>query len=208
MNKKRMLALAILIAATTGVFALQNVSAPSLVELPVNTITATSTISQTITLSPTYEGCGYMWAYHDDPTLTTKIDEAVRGLDPSASANAQLFGEDCVYADGHSTFSTMETDFYVRLPVDDLTAHEAFGAWIKQVMNLVTGLPEDEVQGRKGFVEFSFTENDDQHLMVRVGISDYLNSDSDSNALEVFQKFYTPTPPPVTQAPTTPTATP
>jgi hypothetical protein len=206
MHKKRNLAIAIIVSAAAGMFALQNVFAPSPAELPVSTFTLTSTA--TITSSPTYEGCGYMWAYHDDPTLTAKLDEAVRDLDPSASANAQLFGEDCVYADGHSTFSTMETDFYVRFSVEDFSSEEAFGNWIKQIMDFIIGLPEDEVQGRKGFVEFSFTKNEDEHLIVRVGISDYLNSAVDADALEVFKKFYTPTPPPVTPGPITPTPTP
>ena len=55
------------------------------------------------------------------------IDEEIRAIDPAASGNASYYGEDCVYADGHSTFSAMETDFYVRIPVDDLTNEEAFG---------------------------------------------------------------------------------
>jgi hypothetical protein len=206
MHKKRNLAIAIIVSAAAGMFALQNVFAPSPAELPISTFTLTSTA--TITLSPTYEGCGYMWAYHDDPELSAKLDEAIRALDPSAGAHAQLFGEDCVYADGHSTFSTMETDFYIRLPVNDLTTHEVFGHWIKQITDFVIGLPEEEVQGRKGFVEFSFNKNENEHLIVRVGINDYLNNAVDSDALEVFQKFYTATPPPVTQAPITPTSTP
>jgi hypothetical protein len=206
MHKKRNLAIAIIVSTAAGMFALQNVFAPSPAELPVSTFTLTSTA--TITMSPTYEGCGYMWAYHDDPKLSAKLDKAVRALDPSASAHAQLFGEDCVYADGHSTFSTMETDFYVLLSVEALSTEEAFGSWIKQVMDFIIALPEDEVQGRKGFVEFSFTKNNDEHLIVRIGISDYLTRAVDSDPLEVFQKFYTPTPPPVTQAPITPTATP
>lgn len=149
-----------------------------------------------------------MWAYHDDPELSAKLDEVVRDLDSSANAHVQLFGEDCIYADGHSTFTTMETDFYVRLSVEDFSSEEALGNWIKQIMDFIIVLPEDEVQGRKGFVEFSFNKNEDEHLIIRVGISNYLNSAADSDPLEVFQKFYTPTPPPVTQAPITPTATP
>jgi hypothetical protein len=206
MHKKRNLAIAIIVSTAAGVFALQNVLAPSPVELPAPTFTSTSTV--TTTASPTYEGCGYMWAYHDDAELSAKLDEAVRDLDPSASAHAQLFGEDCIYADGHSTFSTMETDFYVRLPVEDLSTEEDFGDWIKQVMDFIIALPEDEVQGRKGFVEFSFNKNEDEHLIIRVGISDYLTNAADSGPLEVFQKFYTPAPPPVTPGIITPTSTP
>jgi hypothetical protein len=206
MHKKRNLAIVIIVSAAASVFALQNVFAPSPAELPASTFTLTSTA--TITILPTYEGCGFMWAYHDDPELSAKLDKAVRDLDPFARAHAQLFGEDCVYADGHSTFSAMETDFYVRFSAEDLSTEEDFGSWIKQVMDFIIKLPEDEVQGRKGFVEFSFNKNEDEHLIVRVGISDYLNNAADPDPLEVFQQFYTPLPPPVTSGPITPTATP
>jgi hypothetical protein len=208
MNKKRTLALAIIVTATTAVVGLQNVFAPSPAELPVHTLTSTSTPTQTITLSPAYEGCSFMWAYHDDPRVSTKLHEAVVALDPSASANAQLFGEDCVYADGHATFSTMETDFYIRLPVEDLTIEEVFGNWIKQVMDLVVDLPKDEIQGRKGFVEFSFIKNDAERLIIRVEINDYLGGAVEKSGIALFQEFYTPVPPPTTPLPITPTSTP
>jgi hypothetical protein len=206
MHKKRNLAIAIVVGTTAGIFALQNVSAPSPVELPVSTFTLTSTA--TITISPTYEGCGYMWAYHDDPELSAKLNEAVGDLVPAASANAQLFGEDCVYADGHSTFSTMETDFFINIAVEDLTNQEALGNWIKQIMNIIILFPEDQIQGRKGFVEFSFTSKDSGPIYIHIEISNYPDSTNNMNGQELFQTFYTPAPPSVTPAPITPTATP
>lgn len=139
-----------------------------------------------------------MWAYHDDPKLSAEVDKAIRGLNPTAGANAQLFGEDCVYADGHSTFGVMETDFYVRLTVNDLEPTEEFGNWIKQVMDFITGLPEDKVQGNKGFVEFSFIKNDAERTILRIGITDYQSSAAGATGLELLQKFYTPTPPTTT----------
>jgi len=204
MNKKRNWAIALVLSATAGIFALQTVSAPTSQSPQVEPLTQTPTI----TFTPTYEACGYMWAYHDDAELTVKLNETIVAMDPAASANAQLFGEDCVYADGHSTFGAMETDFYVRLSTNDLTDEEKLGTWIKQVMDVVTSLPDDEIQGNKGFVEFSFIKSDVERILIRVSINEYLNSPINTSGFELFQKYYTPTPPPTTPHPTTPTFTP
>src|SRR5215204_2146767 len=74
-----------------------------------------------VILTPTYEGCGYQWAYKDMPELNEPFDEAIKIINTDAKAWATAFGEDCVYADGHTDFSAMETDFYVHLPVADLS---------------------------------------------------------------------------------------
>jgi hypothetical protein len=208
MNKKRNLTMAVVISTVAGILALQNVSAPSLPDAMVETPTPTSTSTKTSTPTPTYEGCGYMWAYHDDLELSAKITESVEAINPSASARAQLFGEDCVYADGHSTFSVMETDFYVQLPTDDLTAEEEFGNWIKQSMDLIVALPQTDVAGRKGFVEFSFIHSESEQIIVRVTIDEYLNNSPGVSGTELFRKFYIPTPTPAPPVQITPTPTP
>ncbi len=87
--------------------------------------------------------CGYMWATHNADELSARFDGKSRAIDSAASGNASYYGEECVYADGHSTFSAMETDFYVRIPVDDLTNEEAMGGWISQVMKIVLEFPQD-----------------------------------------------------------------
>ncbi len=131
-----------------------------------------------------------MWAYQDDPELTAKVDEAIRLLNPTASARAQQFGEDCVYEDGHSTFSALETDFYTHLPIEDLTDNESFGNWIAQVMPLITQIPREELQGNNyGFVEFWFDKSESEHLVVRVPIQKYLDEGQGKTGTELLQLF-------------------
>jgi hypothetical protein len=206
MNKKRNWAIAVVISAAAGLFALQTVSAPTPQDLPGPPPTVLPTVTHTST--PTYEGCGYMWAYHNDVELSAKINASIQAIEESASARAQLFGEDCVYADGHSTFSAMETDFYIQLPVEDLAAEEEFGNWIAQGMDIVLALPDAEIAGRKGFVEFSFIRNETEQITVRVTIDDYLNSTDGSSGAVLFRKFYTPIPTSAPPVPITPTSTP
>ena len=189
MKRNRNLVIGIILTATAGFVALQNGLAPasdSVTQTPDITITSTVEIIDT----PAYEGCGYMWAYHDSPELTQKIDTAVRAMNSDASARAELFGEDCVYADGHSTFGAMETDFHVHLPADDLTDEEAFGNWMAQVLPLVVEIPREEIQGNYGFVEFWFEKSDAEHVIVRVPIQKYISEVQGKTGAELFHMFY------------------
>ncbi|MBL8103229.1 MAG: hypothetical protein JNM02_11900 [Anaerolineales bacterium] len=191
MKHKRNWVIGIILSATAAFVALQNVAAPTHeVETPQAVITLTASPEPSPTVAEGYGGCGYMWAYHDDPELTRKVDEAIRQLNPAASARAQQFGEDCVYADGHSTFGAMETDFYVQLPIEDLTDNDLFGNWIAQVMTMVTEIPREEIQGGKyGFVEFSFEKSDTERLIVRVPIEKYLENGQGKTGTELLQLF-------------------
>jgi hypothetical protein len=191
MKHRRNWAIGIILAASAGFVALQNVTAPA---VPPSPATDASTIiipTDTPIATPAYEGCGYMWAYHDSPELTEQINTAIRGFNPDATARAELFGEDCVYADGTSTFGAMETDFYVQLPVDNLTDEEAFGNWIAQAMPVVVQIPKEEIEGNYGFVEFTFIKSDTERIVVRVPISTYL-TDAEKSGAELFRFFYIP----------------
>jgi hypothetical protein len=192
MKHKRNWAIGIILSAAAAFAALQNVAAPTQeIETPESVITITPTVEPSPIVGVDNSGsCGYIWAYHDDPELTVKVDEAIRQLDPAASANAQQFGEDCVYEDGHSTFSVMETDFYVHRPIEDLTDNESFGNWMAQVMTLVTKIPREELKGNNyGFVEFWFDKSETEHLVVRVPIQKYLDKARGKTGVELLQLF-------------------
>src|SRR5689334_18551432 len=205
MNKKRTWTIAIVISVAAGIATLQNISTPSSMgNSAATTITSPAEIPS---LTATYEGCGYMWAYHDDVELSARINDSVQAINSAASARAQLFGEDCVFADGHSTFGAMETDFYIEMPVNDLTDEEVLGNRIRQGMDLIVAFPQTEIAGRKGFVEFSFRRNETEQLIVRIMVDDYGNDTSGSTAVALFRRFYTPSPTPIIPLPVTPTST-
>ena len=189
MKRRRNVVIAIALSAAAGFLALQNVSAPA-----PNETTQIPDAETIVTESPTVEAsapgqCGYMWAYHDAPELTKKLSAAVKTMDPAASGRAQLFGEDCVYEDGHSTFGAMETDFYVNLPADDLTNEESFGNWMAKVMPTIAKIPREEIKGNYGFVEFTFEKNEAEHVIVRMPIQKYLDEAQDKTGAELFRMF-------------------
>ena len=195
MKRNRIWIIGIVLTATAGFIALQNITAPAVDDAPrAPSITNTSAIifTDTPTLTPAYEGCGFMWAYHNAPELTEKINTAVRNLNSDAGARAEFFGEDCVFADGSATFSAMETDFYIQLPVDNLTNEEAFGNWMAQVLPLIVQTPEEEIQGNYGFVEFSFIKSETERIIFRVPIGTYIAEAKGKSGAELFQFFHTP----------------
>lgn len=118
-----------------------------------------------ITIEAT-QPCGYVWAYHALPEISAEFQTAIQAILPEAEARAQAFGEDCVTESGSATFSPMETDFYVRLAVDDLQDNEALGALIEQVLPIVDEFARPRVPGpQDGFVEFTFFRGSDQRVL-------------------------------------------
>ncbi|NJN79880.1 MAG: hypothetical protein HC797_05070 [Anaerolineales bacterium] len=185
MNHKRNWIIGVALSATAVFAASQIVNAPTQDETISN-----AEILFTETFEPASGDCYFNWAYRDAPEITKKVDTAVKLLNPDSSAYATLFGEDCIYADGSSTFGVMETDFTVRLPVDDLTQHGEFGNWVKQVMQIIIEIPREELQGNYGFVEFKFEKSETETIIFRVPIQQYLDEAQEKTDAELFNYFY------------------
>jgi hypothetical protein len=146
-----------------------------------------------ITSAPSNPGeCGYQWAYQDLPELSCSFQQSIQILQPEAQARAFAFGENCVRADGSSTFLPMETDFNITLQVDDLTNESDLGAWIVKTMQIVTAIPPEQIVGpRPGQVSFIFQSGSEQQA-----INFYINQFQAlprglSNA-EIFQALQVP----------------
>ncbi|MCA1899513.1 MAG: hypothetical protein LDL50_02270 [Chloroflexi bacterium] len=190
MSRKRNLAAAAAISAAAGFLILQTVTAPAPNSAPAALESETVIIEEPPAVEESVpEQCAYVWAYHDAPDLSQKLDAAVKTLHPNASGRVQFFGEDCVYADGRSTFSAIETDFYVRVPAGDLTDKEALGNWMAQAMPLITEIPREEIEGNYGFVEFWFEQTEAGQVIARVPIQKYMDEARDKTGAELFRLF-------------------
>jgi hypothetical protein len=185
MKQKRILVIALVLSTAAGVLTLQNVFAPA----PDLIITSLPAAEESITKAFVPESCAYVWAYHDATELTKDLNAAVQDINPEASARTQFFGEDCIYADGHSTFGAMETDFYVHSPADNLTNEVAFGNWMTQVMSIIVQIPREEIKGNHGFVEFWFEKNETEHIIVHVPIQKYMDESQEKTGVQLFRMF-------------------
>lgn len=196
MKHKRNWIIGLVLSAAATVFALQNVSAPNdeatsvvLVITPVPIVTSTDTPAE----APVNESCAFMWATHDNPQLSTAFEEQVKAIDANAIAHASGYGEDCIYADGTSTFLVMQTDFYVRLPVTDLANEDELGNFAARVMESVLQIPRDEIPGPNyGFVEFQFEQSEAEHNILRIPIQQYITEAQGMTGAELTQKFSSP----------------
>lgn len=120
---------------------------------------------ETSTLPPASDAqqCSYMWATQNLTDLTLDLQAALTDLQPEAQGYAYAFGEDCIYQDGHKTFSAMETDFNITVQVVDLTDENTLGEWIMKTMNMIGDLPAEKIVGpRPGKVTMIFTTGTDQ----------------------------------------------
>jgi hypothetical protein len=94
------------------------------------------------------------------PDLSSRFLQSIQALQPGAQANAFAFGENCVHADGSTTFLPMETDFNLTLQVSDLANEADLGEWIVKVMQIIENIPPGQISGpRPGRVSISFEVN-------------------------------------------------
>jgi hypothetical protein len=163
MKKRTIGILAILAAAGASVFALAQGT------LTPETAPATPGTPSPIAAAPS-QPCAYTWAYENLPDVTAELQAAIEKILPEAEARATAFGEDCVAQDGSATFSAMETDFYLRIPVADLNDDETLGSFVEQVLSITDRFASPRIPGPKeGFVEFTFLNETEQRI-VRVQI--------------------------------------
>lgn len=138
-------------------------------------------------------GCYYVWATQELPELSQSMQEAMQAVTPGSTGRAYAFGEDCVAADGTRRFLAMETDFRVKLPVQDLQDEAALGALISATMGAVGRLPQSQLAGpRPGRVEFEFVAADGTSLRLTVDIARFRSLASGVSDTEIFQLFRTP----------------
>ena len=117
-----------------------------------------------------FQPCAYLWASQELPEISAALQAGIQQQMPEASARASAYGENCVAPDGTSTFSAMETDFYLTIPAADLKDDAALGALVEQALAVIDQFSAPRVPGPKeGFVEFTFTHGGDQRI-VRVPI--------------------------------------
>jgi hypothetical protein len=154
------------------------------------TTTPGISITTTVDISPTYEGCAFVEASQNLPDLSAKVVTLLQGVDPALTGSAYAYGENCLYADGHSTFSARETEFRVKVPVTDLKDEKSLGDWIARVMDVITRISPDELSGpQPGRVEFEFSKSESETLFLNVSISKYKSQASGLSGSELFKLF-------------------
>lgn len=145
--KKRAILLGVLVALSSSIFWLMRI-VPKSTQLPIN---------PPINVTPTYEGCYYMWASKDLPEVTVSFQARLESLYPEASGIASAYGEDCVYADGHAQFGAMETDFNLAIQVKDISDNNELGKIIEAVL---PAFDQKDLPAKIGKITIQFKSGD------------------------------------------------
>jgi hypothetical protein len=168
-------------------------AAPQALPATLTPVLPTEYIPTAIPITPTYEGCAYVWGSEELPELSRRLNAELQKISTDLTALAYAFGEDCVYGNGHKTFSAMETDFRVGVKVKTVKDEGALGDWIAKVMPIVLDLPPEQLEGpRTGRVDFSFEQPDPAQLFVTVPIDKYRREAGSLRGAELLHLFYTP----------------
>ncbi|HTP03172.1 MAG TPA: hypothetical protein VMJ64_17475 [Anaerolineales bacterium] len=148
-------------------------------------------IPPTIPITATYEGCAYVWASKDMPELSREFNAELQAIGKDATGMAYAYGENCVYADGHSTFGAMETDFRVGVNMKNVHDEAALGDWMEKVMQVVLAIPRSQLQGpQPGRVDFTFKQPDPVLVVVSVPIDKYRDEAQGLHGADLFHYFH------------------
>ena len=142
-------------------------AAPSETPVPATPVTPSPLPpSVSPTLTETDAPCAYMWATQPLPELTDMVQQALRAIGlKDISGRAEAYGENCVDAKTGKprSFLTMETDFRISVPVDDLADRQALGQAVEQILAALDQFPVTEVPGTQaGYIGINFTTAGDR----------------------------------------------
>jgi hypothetical protein len=125
------------------------------------------TQDETITATPDQlelTPCAYMWASKQLPDVSDKVQAAFNAAGLSkATIRAEAYGENCVEANGTvRSFSPMETDFHILLPVTDLTDRQTLGDMLEKLLVVLDQFPPGTVPGpQPGYIGVEFSTGQD-----------------------------------------------
>ncbi len=190
----RLLASALIAVCISAQACASATATPTPLPLPPVTVTSnvpTEYIPRSLPVTPTVEGCAYMWGSQDMPALSQQFNARLMKLGDAVTGVAYAYGENCVYANGFESFSAKETDFRVGVKVETIRDEGTMGEWISKVMTVVLKLPADQLQGpQSGRVDFAFKEPDPQELFVTVPIDKYRSQAGNLHGAALLHLFY------------------
>lgn len=183
----------IVAACVPGGLSIESSPVPRTVTPPV----PTEFVATAIPFTPTFAGCAYIWGSQDMPELSRLLNMKLQNLGKNptglayVSGLAYAYGENCVYADGHQTFSAQETDFRIGVQVTTIRDDGTMGEWMYKVMQVVVALPQEQLHGpQPGRVDFDFKQQAPGDLFVTVPIDRYRREAGNLHGIPLFKLFY------------------
>lgn len=125
------------------------------------TLTAASAITPSVTPDTSLAGmCSYNWATQSLPNESVLLQNALQTAGVAfISVRAEAFGENCYDATsrGAVSFSTMETDFHVSVPVESLDNKEEMGNVAFTIIKTILDFPQGTFPGpNPGYIGINY----------------------------------------------------
>ena len=117
-------------------------------------------IPDTVTATANSHNCYSNWASQPLPALSASVQAAINaaGL-KDVGANTEAYGENCYDSQANKpvSFSTLETDFYIKVKVGSLTDHAALGNLLEKILVVLDTFPAGKIPGpQPGNITVSF----------------------------------------------------
>lgn len=136
------------------------------VTAPTPTLVSTISIPTVTPLPPTPTAtsaqpgsCAYIWASRDLPDVSQQVKQAYRDVGlAQIDARAAAYGENCI-TDPNSPagFSALQTDFYLTIPVENLTDTQMLGDWLVKALPVLDQFQLGHIPGPNlGYVAVRF----------------------------------------------------
>ena len=122
-------------------------------------------VTETPSLVSSYTGCAWTWNTQPLPDLSTQVESALKaaGLN-GVTASAEAFGENCIIATGEvDHFAVMETDFRIRVEVQDLADTAALGDLLERILGVLDTFPPGDTPGpQPGYIGVRFVHETEE----------------------------------------------
>ena len=119
------------------------------------------------------QNCYFNWATQPLPELTAQVQAAINAAGLTGIiATAEAYGENCYdyQTDKPVSFTAMETDFRLSVPMDTLNDYEKLGNLLEKILTVLDGFPTEMTPGlQPGYVGVTFfSEIDELHVWFHI----------------------------------------
>jgi hypothetical protein len=117
-------------------------------------------VHYTPTGTPSQEPCSLNWATQPLPELSSRVHAALESKRlTDVRVVAEAYGENCSVARTNQSvsFTALETDFHLTVPVKDLKDRDQMGSLLESILVILDGFPPSSNPGpQPGYIGITF----------------------------------------------------
>ena len=147
----RLAGLAVALLVLTGCAAVsQAIQTPTSPATPVPTLILNTIVPSVMDTPSDPSVCAYVLVSKDAPDAAAMINQAYRSANfTNIDVRAAAYGENCIDTNTNRvvSFSAMQTDIYLTVPVQDIHDEQALGNWVARLTPVIDLVPAGQLPG-------------------------------------------------------------